>query len=72
MNKPMTQSEIESELTASRISTPEQKECAAQKALRRPARRRHPVRRRLFGSDYPVGSRYVTTDNAYVGADTAR
>ena len=74
MNKPITQSEIETQIeAASSQSVPA-------------ANKKNALRNKLFvgllagvtlcgaayyGYDYFIGSRYVTTDNAYVGAETA-
>jgi membrane fusion protein (multidrug efflux system) len=76
MNKPITQSEIESQIDA---ATPAAQDPAA-------TARKKKLRKKLFvgllasvtlcgaayyGYDHFIGSRYVTTDNAYVGAETA-
>ena len=73
MNKQMTQSEIETQIEAA----------TSQSA---PAKKKNALRKKLFlallasvtvcavgyyGYDTLIGSRYVTTDNAYVGAETA-
>ncbi|MGH6690163.1 MAG: HlyD family efflux transporter periplasmic adaptor subunit [Gammaproteobacteria bacterium] len=73
MNKPMTQSEIDSQLE---IATTQAVSTAKKKALRKKLFAGLLAGVTLCGAGYYtydalIGSRYVTTDNAYVGAETA-
>jgi membrane fusion protein (multidrug efflux system) len=73
MNKPMTQSEIDTQVE---IATSQTKNADKKKALRKKLFAGLLAGVTLCGAGYYtydalIGSRYVTTDNAYVGAETA-
>src|SRR5262245_59190768 len=73
MNKPMSQSEIEThvEIAASQTARTEKMKALRKKLFAGLLAGVTPCGGGYYSYDALIGSRYVTTDNAYVGAETA-